>query len=81
MNYGVEPEEIIKGIEVGAVWGPLDLGFAADDTAPRLCVEERHDFRHCVACHAILHPFPVAVPINYSHVKNQVWLKICGIFG
>ena len=80
MNHGIEPEEIIKGIEVGAVWGPLDLGFAADDTAPKLCVEECHDFHHCVACRAIPH-FPVAVPTNYSHVKNHVWLKICGIVG
>ena len=36
VNHGVEPEEIIKGIEVGAIWGPLDLDFAADDTAPKL---------------------------------------------
>ena len=57
VNHGVVTEEIIKGFKVGAVWGPLDLSFAADDAAPTLCVEEPHDFRHCVACSAI----PVAV--------------------
>ena len=63
VNHGIEPEKIIKRIEVGTVWGLLDLGFAADDTAPKLCVEECHDFRHCVACRAILY-FPVAIPTN-----------------
>ena len=34
VNHGIVTEEIIKGIEAGTVWGPLDLGFAADDAAP-----------------------------------------------
>ena len=48
MNHGIVKEEIIKGIEAGAVWEPLDLGFAADDAVPKHCVEEPHDFRHSV---------------------------------
>ena len=76
-DVGIYTEEIIKGIEVGAVWGLLDPSFAADDVAPKLCVEEPHDFRHCVACRAI----PVAVLTNYSHMKNQIWSKICRIVG
>ena len=53
MNHGVVTEEIMKWIDAGAVWGILDLGFAADDAASKLCVEEPHDFRYCVACSAI----------------------------
>ena len=30
VNHGIVTEEIIKGIETGAVWEPLDLGCAAD---------------------------------------------------
>ena len=48
VNHGIVTKEIIKGIEAGAVWEPLDLGFAADDAVPKHCVEEPLDFRHSV---------------------------------
>ena len=35
VNHGIVTEEIIKGIEAGAVWEPLDLGFTADDAVLR----------------------------------------------
>ena len=54
VNHGIRPEELR---EVGTIWESLDLGFAADDTAPKLCIEERPDFRHCVAHRTTLH-FP-----------------------
>ena len=38
MNLGIKLEEILYMIEVGAVWGPLDLGFAADDMALKLAI-------------------------------------------
>ena len=52
MNHGVRPEE---SREVGTIWESLDLGFAADDTALKLCIEKRPDFRRCVACCTTLH--------------------------
>ena len=64
MNHGVEPVEIIKGVEVGAVGEPRDLGLAAVESTPKLCVEPRHDFHSCVARRAVLH-LPVAIPTNY----------------
>ncbi len=54
MNNGVRPEELR---EVGTIWESLDFGFAADDTALKLCFEERPDFRRCVARRTTLH-FP-----------------------
>ena len=52
VNHGVRPEE---SREVGTIWESLDLGFAADDTALKLCIEKRPDFRRCVACCTTLH--------------------------
>ena len=37
VNHGVRPEELR---EVGTIWESLDLGFAADDTALKLCIEK-----------------------------------------
>ncbi len=54
MNHGIRPEELR---EVGTIWESLDLGFAADDTALKLCIEEGPDFRHCMARRTTLH-FP-----------------------
>ena len=54
MNHGVRPEELR---DVETIWESLDLGFAADDTALKLCIEERPDFHLCVACRTTLH-FP-----------------------
>ena len=64
MNHGLGPEEIIEGVVVGAVGRPLDLGFAADDSTPKLCVRLCHDFDSCVARRAVLH-LSVAIPTNY----------------
>ena len=52
MNHGVKPEELK---EVGTIWESLNLGFAADDTVLKLCIEERPDFRRCVARLTTLH--------------------------
>ena len=52
VNHGVRPEELR---EVGTIWESLDFGFAADDTALKLCIEKRPDFRRCVACCTTLH--------------------------
>ena len=74
-EVGVVTEEIIKGIEVGAVWGPLDLGFAADDAAPKLCVEVPPDFCHCLACRTIpLFPlFPLFQPLIHMWKTMFGW--------
>ena len=37
VNHGVRPEELR---DVVTIWESLDLGFAADDTALKLCIEE-----------------------------------------
>ena len=84
MNHGVEPVEIIKGVEVGAVGEPRDLGLAAVESTPKLCVEPRHDFHSCVARRAVLH-LPVAIPTNYwpifilPHV--EILLPVTETFG
>ena len=52
VSHGVRPEELK---EVGTIWESLDLGFAADDTALKLCIEKHLDFRRCVACCTTLH--------------------------
>ena len=52
VNHGVKPEKLR---EVGTIWESLDLGFAADDTALKLCIEKHPDFRRCVACCTTLH--------------------------
>ena len=67
--------EIIEGVDVRAVRGPLDLSFAADDSTPKLCIEPRHDFHGCVALRAILH-LPVAVPTNYWPVFTLPHVEI-----
>ena len=54
MNHGIRPEQIR---EVGTIWGSLDFGFAADETALELCNEECPEFRGCVARRTTLH-FP-----------------------
>ncbi len=36
-------------MDVETIWESLDLGFAADDTALKLRIEERPDFFCCVA--------------------------------
>ena len=45
MNHGVRPDELR---DVETIWESLDLGFAADDTALKLCIEEGPGFRHFV---------------------------------
>ena len=67
--------EIIEGVEVRAVRGPRDLGFAADDSTPKLCIELRHDFHGFVARCTILH-LPVAVATNYRPVFTLPHVEI-----
>ncbi len=66
MNHGLRPEELR---EVGTIWELLDLGFAADDTTPKLCIEKRPDFRCCVARRATLH-FPENI-LTILHISGQ----------
>ena len=52
------------------LYGPLNLGFASDDTGLKLCVGERNNFHHCVADHVVLY-FAFAILINYSANLNM----------
>ena len=54
VNHGIRTEELK---EVGTIWEYLDLGFAAEDTVLKQCIEERPDFCCCVAHRTTLH-FP-----------------------
>ena len=47
------------------LYGPLNLGFASDDTGLKLCVGEHNNFHRCVAQLAVLY-FPLAILIDYS---------------
>ena len=53
---GIQPEEIIR-----ALWGPDDLGAAADHPAMKLAEKKPEDFERGVRRGFFLHP-PVAVP-------------------
>ena len=53
---GIQPEEIIR-----ALWGPDDLGAAADHPAMRLAEQKPEDFERGVRSGSVLHP-PVDVP-------------------
>ena len=66
MNHGVRQEELR---EVGTIWESLDLGFAANDTALKLCIEKRPDFRRCVARRTTLH-FPEDI-LTILHISDQ----------
>ena len=66
VNHGIRPEELR---EVGTIWESLDLGFVADDTAPKLCIEERPDFRRCVARRTTQY-FPENI-LTILHISGQ----------
>ena len=55
--------------EVGTIWESLDLGFAADDPVLKLCIEERPDFRRCVARRTTL-PLPENI-LTILHISGQ----------
>ena len=69
MNHGIRPEELR---EVGTIWESLDLGFAADDTALKLCIEERPDFCCCVARRTNL-DFPEKI-LTIMRISDQTLL-------
>ena len=52
------------------LYGPLNLGFASDDTGLKLCVGEPNNFHRCVAHYAVLY-FPLAILINFSANLNM----------
>ena len=68
MNHGVGPGE---SREVGTTWESLGLGFAADDTALKLCIEKRPDSS------VEWHVAPPCISLKISQLFCVYLAKLC----
>ena len=78
LHHPVAPEEVIERVEVGAVWGPADLGSAAD-AASRLAFEKVDDVICCVRCSAILLPPPSVLRCSNPNFRPDLLLHYCEV--